>query len=42
LLLQISGELRSTYPAMQDYPLVRWAPPFGSLRFRQASARKVK
>jgi hypothetical protein len=44
LLAQISDELRSTYPAIvQDYPPVRWATPaFGALRFRQASARKVK
>ena len=44
LLAQISDELCSTYPAIvQDYPPVRWATPaFGALRFRQASARKVK
>jgi len=44
LLAQISDELCSTYPAIvQDYPPVRWATSaFGALRFRQASARKVK
>jgi hypothetical protein len=44
LLAQISHELCSTSPAIvQDYPPVRWATPaFGALRFRQASARKIK